>query len=56
MTRCKITGLDKQKGVVFIDEIDALDGTPLIDIKCYFPQDDAGETIRVPDWKRRRPK
>jgi tRNA-Thr(GGU) m(6)t(6)A37 methyltransferase TsaA len=55
MTRCRITGLDRGRGLVHIDEIDAVDGTPLIDIKCYFPPDDAGETIRIPNWRRKRP-
>jgi len=34
-----------------VDRIDALDGTPVIDIKCFIPSTRfAQETVRVPDW------
>ncbi len=55
MTRCRIVGLDKTAGVIFIDAIDAWDGSPLIDIKCYIPPDDKDEKFRFPDWKREKP-
>ncbi len=55
MTRCRIVGSDKTAGVVFIDAIDAFDGSPLIDIKCYIPPDDKDENFRIPDWKWKKP-
>lgn len=33
-----------------IDEIDAFDGSPVIDIKSYFPRDPDDTLIRFPDW------
>ena len=30
--------------------LDAIDGTPVLDIKPYFPHFDAPESARVPDW------
>jgi tRNA (adenine37-N6)-methyltransferase len=30
--------------------LDAIDGTPVLDIKPYFPQYDAKTTVRTPDW------
>jgi tRNA (Thr-GGU) A37 N-methylase len=35
---------------ILIDQIDALDGSPVIDIKSYFPHDDKGP-VKVPDWQ-----
>ena len=55
MTRCRITGLDRKKGIIFIDQIDAFDGSPLIDIKCYVPPNDEDEKFTVPDWKWKKP-
>ena len=34
-----------------IDRIDALDQTPVLDIKCYIPSSRfPGEPVRLPDW------
>ena len=30
--------------------IDALDGSPVIDIKCFIPDKTPPDSIRVPDW------
>ena len=46
LTRCKIGAI--ADNVITIDDIDAYDGTPVIDIKCYIPHDD--DVIRLPDW------
>lgn len=40
----RLTGLDKSTGILHIDGIDVLDGTPVIDIKPYYASADA-----VPD-------
>ena len=48
LTRCKIDAL--ANNIIEIDEIDAHDGTPVIDIKCYIPPED--EAVRLPDWVR----
>jgi len=43
--------LSIQDNIIFIDQIDAFDGSPLIDIKPYIPVDKliSGD-IKVPDW------
>jgi tRNA-Thr(GGU) m(6)t(6)A37 methyltransferase TsaA len=48
LTRCEILSITGNR--IVIDDIDALDGTPVIDIKCYIPHSVAGGDVRVPDW------
>ena len=48
LTRCKIKTITDP--VIEIEDIDAIDGSPVIDIKCYIPSDD--EAVRLPDWVR----
>jgi tRNA-Thr(GGU) m(6)t(6)A37 methyltransferase TsaA len=36
----RLLGVDQQTGVIELEAIDALDGTPVIDIKPYFPSVD----------------
>ncbi|MGW8304083.1 MAG: TrmO family methyltransferase domain-containing protein [Desulfobacterales bacterium] len=33
-----------------IEDIDAFDGTPVIDVKCYIPGSTSGSEVKVPDW------
>jgi tRNA-Thr(GGU) m(6)t(6)A37 methyltransferase TsaA len=47
-TLCKIVGINDNS--VEVEEIDADDGSPVIDIKCYIPPED--EAVRLPDWVR----
>ena len=37
-------------GVVSVKGLDAIDGTPVLDIKPYFPQYDYVDHAKVPDW------
>ncbi len=37
MTTCKLLGVDEAKGIIRIANIDAVDGTRIIDLKAYFP-------------------
>ena len=48
LTRCKMVSI--QDNIIKLEEIDALDGTPVIDIKCYIPHED--EAVRLPEWVR----
>ena len=48
MTRCKIKSIEGRR--IEIEEIDAFEGTPVIDIKCYIPDSPAESEIRLPDW------
>ena len=47
-SRCKMIAITDH--IIAIDEIDAYDGSPVIDIKCYIPPED--EAVRLPDWVR----
>jgi tRNA-Thr(GGU) m(6)t(6)A37 methyltransferase TsaA len=47
-SRCKMIAITDH--FIEIDEIDAYDGSPVIDIKCYIPLED--EAVRLPDWVR----
>jgi tRNA-Thr(GGU) m(6)t(6)A37 methyltransferase TsaA len=46
LTLCRIRAIKGNQ--IEIEDIDAFDGSPVIDIKCYIP----GEVpdVRVPDW------
>lgn len=47
LTRCRILSI--QGTTIDVEGLDARDGSPLIDIKCYFP-DDPTEPVRTPNW------
>ena len=49
MACCQMTELDKKK-LVFVDEIDAIDGNPLLDLKCHVPPEDRMGEVVVPEW------
>lgn len=46
LTRCRILSIEGT--TIHIDEIDASDGSPVIDIKCYIPE--PAEDIILPVW------
>ena len=48
LSRCKIRSITAN--IIKMEDIDALDGTPVIDIKCYIPHEN--ETVRLPEWVR----
>jgi tRNA-Thr(GGU) m(6)t(6)A37 methyltransferase TsaA len=48
LTRCRL--LSVEGGIVRIDAIDALDGSPVVDIKCFIPDDPPPAGVRVPGW------
>ena len=48
LTRCKIVAVTKNS--IDIEEIDAHDGSPVIDIKCYVPASVEDKDVRLPDW------
>ncbi len=48
LTRCQIKSIQGRK--IQIEDIDAHDGTPVIDIKCYIPDPLAESEIRLPSW------
>ena len=48
LTMCKINSI--KGGTIEIEEIDAVDGSPVIDIKCYIPGSISNSSIRLPTW------
>jgi len=48
LSLCKIVAV--RENLVEIEEIDALDGSPVIDIKCFIPGSPGQPDVRVPDW------
>ena len=48
LSLCKITSI--KQNAIHIDRIDARDGSPLIDIKCFIPSRRAFSDLRLPDW------
>ena len=48
LTLCKIKLIRDNR--IEIEDIDAFNGTPVIDVKCYIPSSPAESDIRLPDW------
>jgi tRNA (adenine37-N6)-methyltransferase len=55
LTSCGVIEVRKKEGLVVLDYIDAVDGTPIIDIKPYIPVCDRARDIKVPQWFRSWP-
>lgn len=47
---CEIKSI--KGNVIYIGEIDAFDGSPVIDLKPYIPQHDSVPEARIPGWVR----
>jgi len=47
---CKVIDVDEAEGVVVVPEIDAYDGTEILDLKAYFPVADMVADARIPEW------
>jgi tRNA-Thr(GGU) m(6)t(6)A37 methyltransferase TsaA len=45
--------LSREKNILRVQALDAIDGTPIIDIKPYTPAFDGIENARVPEWCKR---
>jgi tRNA-Thr(GGU) m(6)t(6)A37 methyltransferase TsaA len=48
----RLLGVDRETGVIELEAIDALDGTPVIDIKPYFPSVDSLADAMTPGKSR----
>ena len=51
----RITRIDHERGLIETPRIDALDGTPILDIKPYLPFYDRVASPGVPGWASRWP-
>ena len=45
--------LRRDKNRLFVEGLDAINGTPVLDVKPYVPAYDAVEAARVPEWVTR---
>jgi tRNA-Thr(GGU) m(6)t(6)A37 methyltransferase TsaA len=45
---CKILSIGKNR--IFVDGIDALNNSPVLDLKCYNPDGGAETNVTVPQW------
>ena len=43
--------LERKDNILHLEGLDAIDGTPVLDIKPFIPSNDAPEDARAPDWK-----
>ena len=50
VTTARILSIDETNGVVHLGWIDAYDGTPLVDLKAYFPVCDRVHDAHIPAW------
>jgi tRNA-Thr(GGU) m(6)t(6)A37 methyltransferase TsaA len=50
MTVAKILEVNHEQGLVKVQNIDAFDKTPILDLKAYFPVCDRVEKATIPDW------
>jgi tRNA-Thr(GGU) m(6)t(6)A37 methyltransferase TsaA len=48
VSTCKIESIDGT--VIRVDDIDARDRSPVVDIKCYVPEKRAFTDLKLPDW------
>ncbi|MDZ7739067.1 MAG: TrmO family methyltransferase [Bacteroidales bacterium] len=50
LTTAKIVRVDHDEGWVQVADVDAFDGTPILDMKGYLPHCDRVRNVRVPAW------
>ena len=50
LTTCKLLEVDKEAGIVRVADIDAIDGTPILDLKAYFPVCERVQKAHIPEW------
>jgi tRNA-Thr(GGU) m(6)t(6)A37 methyltransferase TsaA len=50
LTKCRIVAIEGTS--ITVDRIDAYDGSPVMDIKSYFPDEEVASDYRFPEWER----
>lgn len=50
LTTVEVVSIDSTAGRIQVAYIDAMDGTPILDLKPYTPSESRVETPAVPDW------
>jgi tRNA-Thr(GGU) m(6)t(6)A37 methyltransferase TsaA len=46
--------LQRQSNILKVEGLDAIDGTPVIDIKPYIPRYDSAKSAKAPSWVAKR--
>lgn len=55
LTTAPILGIDHAHGLIEVANLDAYDGTPIIDLKAYLPSCDRVQHVMVADWAAKWP-
>jgi tRNA-Thr(GGU) m(6)t(6)A37 methyltransferase TsaA len=50
MTTCVLRSVDEAQGRLEVGDMDAVDGTPVVDLKAYFGVCDRVREAHIPDW------
>ncbi len=50
MTVCEVLSVNVKDGIVEVPYMDAFNGSPVLDLKAYFPVSDRVRNCRVPEW------
>ncbi len=50
LSAVRVLKVDHEQGLIMLPYIDAMDGTPIIDIKPYHPSSDRIRDVNVPKW------
>jgi len=50
LTTVEMLGIDHAKGVIEVVNIEAFDGTPVLDLKPYIPSSDRVKDVQVAEW------
>lgn len=50
ITTCKLLDVDEAAGTLKVSVTDAIDGTPILDLKAYFPVCDRVKKAVIPAW------
>ncbi len=50
MTTCPLLAVDEEQGLVKVADLDAFDGTCIVDLKAYFPVCDRVQEAHIPEW------
>jgi len=50
LTPCRILDVDVKSGRVRLQNLDAFDGTPVLDLKAYYPVSDRVKDAKIADW------
>ncbi|NPV57058.1 MAG: SAM-dependent methyltransferase [Anaerolineae bacterium] len=50
LTPCRLLGVDQTAGRVMVENLDFYDGTPVLDLKAYYPVSDRVREAHIAPW------